>query len=131
MNVKTARLLDSQAVLAYYQDEAAAEKVTRILNAGSPLHLSLINWGEVLYTIGRTGGSDAMQRAAAHLDALPITIEPVDRDLILQAARLKARGGLSYADAVCAATAMRLGATIVTGDSEFKTVEDVVKIEWL
>ena len=48
-----------------------------------------------------------------------------------QAARLKAHHKLSLADAFAAGTAMQLGARIVTGDPEFKSISHMVEILWL
>jgi len=41
-----------------------------------------------------------------------------DWDLVVVAAKVKASGGLSYADAFCVATADRLDAVLWTGDPE-------------
>jgi len=62
---------------------------------------------------------------------MPILFLPVDERLSLLAGRIKAFHRLSYADAFAVATAIDLNATLVTGDEEFKTVEDKVRIEWL
>jgi uncharacterized protein len=47
------------------------------------------------------------------------------------AAELKARHALSYAECFAAATAIKHEAAVVTGDPEFKKVEDLVAIEWI
>ena len=47
------------------------------------------------------------------------------------AARVKASYALSYADAFAVATAVRLQATVVTGDAEFACVEELVEIRWI
>ncbi len=52
-------------------------------------------------------------------------------DDVLAAARLKARFPISYADAFAAATALRAGAQLVTGDDEFHARDDIVDIVWL
>jgi predicted nucleic acid-binding protein len=44
-------------------------------------------------------------------------IEP-DWSLVVEAAAIKARGGLSYADTFCVATAVRAGDPLWTGDPE-------------
>ena len=50
---------------------------------------------------------------------------------VLDAARVKASHALSYADAFAVATAVRLQATVVTGDAEFACVEELVEIRWI
>jgi ribonuclease VapC len=51
--------------------------------------------------------------------------------LVFEAAHLKARYPISYADAFAAALAKRNGAHLMTGDPEFKAVEPEVAIHWL
>ncbi len=48
-------------------------------------------------------------------------------DLVTAAAELKARGGLSYADAFCLATAKRLKAPLWTGDPEIFGIDTEVE----
>jgi len=65
---------------------------------------------------------------------LTIEIVGVDNenlDLARQAAIYRATRKLSYADAFAAALAKIRNAELVTGDYEFKQVEDEIKIDWL
>jgi ribonuclease VapC len=50
---------------------------------------------------------------------------------ILVAAGLKAHFPVSYADAFAIALAQEFGATLLTGDPEFKAVSHLITIEWL
>jgi len=65
------------------------------------------------------------------LPTLPIALVPVDRALIERGAEIKALRGGAFLDAICAALAERLDATVVTGDQEFHNYEELVQIEWL
>jgi ribonuclease VapC len=49
----------------------------------------------------------------------------------MAAARIKASHAISYADAFAAATAQKHEAVLVTGDPDFKLVENLIDIEWL
>jgi ribonuclease VapC len=134
--VKTKRLLDSYAVLAYLNGEPAAEAVARAMkdagDSGSSLLMSEINIGEVCYILSRKRSPErADYFVDTILQGLPIQGVPVDFPLILQASRLKAKYPLSYADCFAAAQAIRSEASILTGDPEFKEVEALVAIEWL
>jgi Predicted nucleic acid-binding protein, contains PIN domain len=72
------------------------------------------------------------ESAAAHLISLPITFHPVTRELADTAARLKAAHRISLADAFAAALAKHCNCELVTGDREFKAVEnDLKRIRWL
>jgi ribonuclease VapC len=94
------------------------------------LYLSLINWGEVTYIVHREKGAAAAHEIAARIDVLPITLRGVDRKLVQVAAALKAQHPIAYADAFAAATAQSLGVPVVTGDPEFRRVEEVVGVVW-
>jgi predicted nucleic acid-binding protein len=132
---KTTYLLDSFALLAYLNDEPGGERVQEILALGKShkcrLVMSLINLGEVLYITERTRGLPVAQTVQALVESLPVELLEASRDLILDAAHIKAYHALSYADAFAVASAMREDASILTGDPEYKTVEKIVHIEWL
>jgi len=91
--------------------------------------MSVVNLGEVYYRAMQQR-ADAV-RALEWVDKSSIEIVDASRTLTLAAARLKARFRMSYADCFAAALAQRLGATVVTGDPEFREVEHLIDIEWL
>ena len=128
-------VLDSHAVLAYINDEPVSEKVQKYLDLGrngkAKLYMNVVNLGEVYYVLSRRKGVDVANIAMALLKKEPITFVIADERLALMAGRIKAFHKLSYADAFAAATAMDLDAVLLTGDDEFQSVEDKVKIEWL
>jgi predicted nucleic acid-binding protein len=128
-------LLDSYALLAYLNNEPGGNRVQEVLELAKEhkcrLVMSLINLGEVLYITERSRGLPAAQSIQALLETLPLDLLDVSRDLILDAAHIKAHHALSLADAVAVASAKRENANILTGDPEFRTVEDLVNVEWL
>ncbi|HDH10116.1 MAG TPA: type II toxin-antitoxin system VapC family toxin [Chloroflexi bacterium] len=126
-------VLDTFAVIAYLRGEPAAKRVQALLaEAGRlRLYLCLVNYGEVIYISERKGGRPAAEEAIRIVDALPVEVVPADRNLTFAAAHIKAHHPLSYADAFAVALAQQLDAVIVTGDPEFKSVEGIVRIEWL
>ena len=135
MASKTTYLLDSFALLAYLNDEPGGERVQEILVLGKShkcrLVMSLINLGEVLYITERTRGLPTAQTVQALIESLPLELLEASRDLILDAAHIKASHPLSYADTFAVASAIRENAIILTGDPEYKTIEDLVQVEWL
>jgi len=92
---------------------------------------SLINYGECLYVIERERGLQHAQRAAGIIDQLAVRIVHADRPRVFEAAHIKARYPVSYADAFSIALAKRNAASVMTGDPEFRWVESVVAIHWL
>ena len=135
MASKPTYLLDSFALLVYLNDEAGGGRVQEVLaltkNYKCRLVMSLINLGEVLYITERTRGLPAAQTVQALVESLPLELLETSRDLILDAAHIKASHALSYADAFAVASAMRENAIILTGDPEFQSVGDLVEVEWL
>jgi predicted nucleic acid-binding protein len=65
--------------------------------------------------------------AATALDALlkfPLVVVDADLKLTLEAAALKAKYALSYADAFAAALTILKKATLITGDAEFDNLKN-------
>lgn len=120
-------VLDSWALLAYLKDEPAAERIEQEwISRGAAI--SSINLGETLYIRMRESGEAA---ATADIETIRRRSKVVDPDwgLVVSAARIKARGGLSLADAFCAATAERLQAPLWTGAPEIIAVSESVRCE--
>jgi len=128
-------VLDAFTILAFFQGEPGAKRVEALLDQArekdAQLHLCLINYGEALYLTERRRGVEAAREAINIIDHLPIVVVEADRTLTFAAARIKAHHRLSYADAFAVALAQELDAVIVTGDPELKSVEELVRIEWL
>ena len=132
------KVLDSWALIAFFEDEPAAGLVEKLLlQAEASTHkllLSVVNWGEIYYSTMREVSQQAADKLAINLAGLTIEIVGVDGQnvqLVRQAAIFKATRKLSYADAFAAALAKLRSAELVTGDREFKLVEDEIKIAWL
>lgn len=128
-------VIDTFAMLAYLQDEPTALQVQRILEDCEKGRcrscLSLINLGEVLYMTERRGGISRAQDTLALIQSLPVEIVPADDQNVFAAAHIKANYSISYADSFAVAAALEQSAIILTGDPEFKNVEEIVKVEWL
>jgi ribonuclease VapC len=128
-------VLDSFAMLALMRLEPGADQVTALLREAEQettrVFMSLISLGEMAYIVGRRWGAARLRDFLAYVNAVPIEIAPVNQDRVLAAAHVKARHSISYADAFAVALAQELGATVVTGDPEFRSVEALVCVQWL
>ncbi|MBN1667430.1 MAG: type II toxin-antitoxin system VapC family toxin [Anaerolineales bacterium] len=128
-------VLDSYALLAFLADEPGRVRVENLLTAASQGHcqllLCLINLGEILYLTERRRGLRLAQKTQAILESLPIEMVAVSRNLVLDAAHIKAQHAISYADAFVVALAQQENATILTGDPEFQALAGQVALEWL
>lgn len=127
-------VIDAQPLVAYIKREPNWERVATTIGEATAgrvtLNLTSVNAGEVVLGAERAFGSLAGHRA---LDSLQLwtDVVAVDLELAARAAWFKLRGGISYADCFAAALAHREGIPLITGDSEFRRVEDVIEIAWL
>jgi ribonuclease VapC len=65
------------------------------------------------------------------LRQLGVELVDVDWDLSREAATLKSKHRMSFADCFAAALARERKATLLTGDPEFRQVQEQVRIQWL
>jgi predicted nucleic acid-binding protein len=110
-------VLDSWAVLRFLENaDPVAPLVGDLLERERPL-MSWINVGEVYYVVRRASGEDdAMETVRDLRDVIDVRLP--DERMVLDAARLKARFPMAYADAFGAALAISEAATLWTGDPE-------------
>jgi uncharacterized protein len=128
-------VFDSYALIAYSRGETGAEKVAEIiddaLNEKAELFLGVINWGEVYYITLRNFDIKRAELFRNTIARYPITIVEANKELTLQAALYKAHNKMSYADAFAAALTKLKKAQLITGDKEFKTLGNEIKINWI
>lgn len=126
--------LDASALMAFFERELGADRVERLLGAAAashqPLLMSVVNWGEVYYSIWRKYGEEVARRTLAEIAQLPIELVDVDMELTKLAAGFKARHKLPFADAFAAALALTRKASLVTTDKDFAQVEREVSVVW-
>jgi predicted nucleic acid-binding protein len=134
----TASVLDSWALIGWLQGEEPARfKVRELLDRASrgetKVSISLINAGEVFYLIAKRHGAAPAERFLADLAMMPIQALLPDRKLILDAARLKSRYPISYADAFAVETARDQNAVLVTGDPELRQLskQEPIELFWV
>jgi predicted nucleic acid-binding protein len=128
-------VLDSFALVSLFHREPGWQVVQKALydqdRSRKRAILNWINWGEFYYIVKRRVGAAKTKDALRLLEQLPIELFPVDQPLVQAAAEIKSAHALSYADAFCIATAQRLDATVLTNDSEFEAVKNLIKIRWI
>lgn len=128
-------VLDSWAVIAYLEDEPAAEKVADLMADAHeqkvPLLMTVVNAGEVWYIIARQTSDADADRSIKQLRDLGIEFVDADWNLAHGAGYFKSKNKMSFADAFAAALAKQRKALLVTGDQEFKAVEQEINISWL
>lgn len=130
-----AYVLDTWAVIAYLEDEPSGEMVEDLIATAHeediPIYMSVVNVGEVWYTLAREVSEEEADASVKSLRDLRIQFEDADWTLTQEAARFKSQNKMSYADCYAAALAKTKKADLVTGDREFKPLDGEIKILWL
>jgi predicted nucleic acid-binding protein len=117
-------VLDANALYRFVSGGLGAEIVEQLFEQAreseQPLRMSVVNWGEVYYSIARSQG---FARASAVMDivkVLPLAIVDTDQSQTTQAARLKAAYGLPYADGFAAALLGPADVLVTSDVKDFK-----------
>ena len=129
------RVLDSWPILEWLNwRQPATDAVEALLDeslAGKArLFMSAINAGEVYYFVRKTHSEMLAESWRQSSGTLPITIEVPTADEIWDAALLKGKHPISYADAFAAALAQKYRCPLVTGDQDFRSVADL-ELDWI
>jgi ribonuclease VapC len=93
--------------------------------------MSVVNWGEVYYNTMREQGVAEAEKVILQLDKFPIRIVEVNKNLAYEAAKLKGKYRIAYADCFAVALSVKLNASLVTGDPEFKKLQERISIQWI
>jgi predicted nucleic acid-binding protein len=129
------KVLDAYAIMAFFEDEPGADFVREaILKAEKgdlKLFTSVVNLGEIWYSIARTTSPKTADQYVQELQGMAIEIVNADWPLTRQAAAFKVNGNLPYGDCFAAALAKIHKADLVTGDKEFKGLESEIRIDWV
>jgi predicted nucleic acid-binding protein len=133
--MSSTKVLDSYALIAFLENEPGADTVRELIvqaEAGRlKLAMCVINLGEIWYSIARTTSPKTADRFVQEIQGMAIEFVNADWGVTQQAAIYKARGRISFADCFAAALAKARKAEVVTGDKEFKRLEDEIEIVWL
>ena len=129
------KVLDSYALMAFFEDESGADLVRELILKAEEnkvnLMMSVVNLGEVWYSIARTNSPEVADQYIGEIRGIAIEIVDADWQLTRQAAAFKVNGNISYGDCFAAALAKVKKADLVTGDKEFKSLEGEIKISWM
>ena len=129
--------LDTWPVMEWLKDRESAaqrfEDLLQVTRAGRVvLQMSTISLGEVFYSCWREWDEQVAHRMLNDVRALPISfLHPTVED-VLQAASLKGRFAISYADAFTAVLALRSRSAVLTGDPDFLLLAraGILRVEW-
>ena len=119
-------VLDANALYRFLTGGPGANMVSRLLrearDAEQPLRMSVVNWGEVYYTIARVRGFSETSKIMDRVRMLPLAILDADEAVTTRAARLKAGHGLPYADCFAAACTGADEILVTSDAKDFKKI---------
>jgi ribonuclease VapC len=122
-------------MIAYLEDEPGADRVAKVLKqlvqGKAKGFMSVVNWGEVYYNTMREQGVAEAEKVILQLDKFPIEMVEVNKNLAYEAAKLKGKYRIAYADCFAVALSVKLNASLVTGDPEFKKLRERISIQWI
>ena len=127
-------VLDTSALMCLLYHEAGVDVVIGLLDAAAldapgierpEVVLPFVALMEVEYQLLRRLPQAAAQRNIQTVETLPVQIRESTSEWRHDAARVKAKGGLSLADAWIAALAIMEGAELVHKDPEFDQVPEL------
>jgi len=122
-------VLDANALYRFLIGGPGADIVNRLFkearDADQPLRMSVVNWGEVYYTVAKTEGFSDTEKIMERVKLLPLSILDADELVTTSAAQLKAARGLPYADCFAAAIAIRGGVLVTSDVKDFKKIPEL------
>ena len=128
-------VMDSHALLCFLEGEHGADFVGNALAMAEQkevaLVMTIVNWGEVYYSLLRTKGERRAQEATFVLDQLPLDIVNMDMSLIQRAGRFREKYHLPNGPSFAASLADSRSCPVLTGDELFRKIESEVTILWL
>lgn len=128
-------ILDSWAVIAFFEDEPAGKKIADLISDahenGIPIYMTVVNVGEVWYITAREISEESANNIIKELGDLRIEFIDANWEITHEAARFKSMHRLSYADCYAAALTRLKKGVLVTGDKEFKTIGTQIEIQWV
>ncbi len=131
-------ILDSWGIIAWLKgQEPAAGRMRLLLEAAERqehrLGMNIINLGEVFYISAKAKDVAYSERLLKELKRR-VSLTPANDQMVMNAALLKARYPISYADAFAAGTALLHKVPLVTGDRELKHMAEsnsMLQLRWI
>ncbi|MCL1862833.1 MAG: type II toxin-antitoxin system VapC family toxin [Defluviitaleaceae bacterium] len=126
--MKDAFILDACALIALTNQEQGADIVADVLKQATHgiirLYMNRVNLYEVYYGFYREYGKEYALNVVENVENSNILVTEFDREIFLEAGRLKATYKLSLADSIAVAQTIMLRGSILTADHhEFDAVE--------
>ena len=120
-------LIDSWTWIEYWRGGRRSEEAAKYIEGEEQAIISAINLAEIYNWILRSYDQRVAERKRATVERRCFVV-PVNKEIAIEAARIKHDKGLAMADSLILATARLSGAKIITGDNDFKTLGETLFI---
>lgn len=117
-------LIDSWAWIEYWKGGKLANDAASYIDGDEESVVSTINLAEVYLWVARAYDEDTAGEKVATMEKRCHVIQ-VEREIAIEAAKIKRKERLGLADSLILATARQVGGRVVTGDSDMKDLRDV------
>jgi len=125
MSSNTRLLFDTHAFLAYFNREKGSETIKNLMDAiqsgESEGFVAAITLTELAYIYCRRADKETAALRVMQIQHSKMTVIPLTAEIALPAGILK-QPGISVADAIIAASALSVNASVVTNDPHFVTM---------
>lgn len=120
-------LIDSWTWIEYWRGSKYARSAAKYIEGDEEAFVSTINLVEIYSWFARAYDDDTARKRLETVEKRSYVI-PLEKDIAIDAAKLKLRHKLGIADAVVLATAYHTKGTVITGDPDFKGINGVTLI---
>jgi len=122
-------VLDANALYRFLIGGPGADLVAGLFrqarDSEQPLRMSVVNWGEVYYTLAKAKGFAETSRVMERVKMLPLELQVADEATTVRAAQLKEGHGLPYADCFAAASTGRDDVLVTADEKDFRKVPGI------
>lgn len=126
-------LFDTEALLAFFNDEEGAEEVEKLLSEVDSGQLdgyiSAITLTEVFYLYSREKGRKVAEERVEQIRLSNLKIIPINEDVAVKAGEYKTIG-IPIADALIGASAWFVNAKVVTSDEHFEEMSGIEVVKF-
>ena len=124
-------VLDTSALLTFWNNEEGADTVERILRSGTRVSVSFMSYMEGRYRIWKNTGKEESEEFSQYLNLLSLERIDITDQIFEKAIEIKSTNSLSVCDSWIIATAIVTGSVLVHKDPEFEQVKGMVKLKTL
>ncbi len=128
-------VFDAWSILAYLDGEIVGKQVADLIAdaqiSKTALAMSVIDAGEMWGILASTTSENEADSSLAELMQLGIEVTNVTWSLAREAASIRSKYHVSLSRCYAAALSKQLKGELVTGETEYKCLEGLLKIKWL